>query len=182
MGQSQGGMHLVETPGDVAKLMVRDENNLAFVTQTTLSVDDAKQTIKALRQRFPSIAGPRKDDICYATQNRQDAVKTLARQCDVVIVVGSPNSSNSNRLREVAQHQGVSAYMVDNAAELDPAWVAGRQTIGVTAGASAPEVLVRQVIEKLQQLGAKSVTQIDGIAEKVVFPLPKSLSVSTPAA
>jgi 4-hydroxy-3-methylbut-2-enyl diphosphate reductase len=182
MGQSEGGMHLVETPADVAKLMVRDDNNLAFVTQTTLSVNDAQQTINALRQRFPSITGPRKDDICYATQNRQDAVKTLARQCEVVIVVGSPNSSNSNRLREVAQHQGVSAYMVDNAAELDPAWVAGRQTVGVTAGASAPEVLVRQVIEKLQQLGAESVTQIDGIAEKVVFPLPKSLTTSTPAA
>jgi 4-hydroxy-3-methylbut-2-enyl diphosphate reductase len=182
MGQSEGGMHLVETPADVAKLMVRDDNNLAFVTQTTLSVNDAQQTINALRQRFPSITGPRKDDICYATQNRQDAVKTLARQCEVVIVVGSPNSSNSNRLREVAQHQGVSAYMVDNAAELDPAWVAGMQTVGVTAGASAPEVLVRQVIEKLQQLGAESVTQIDGIAEKVVFPLPKSLTTSTPAA
>jgi 4-hydroxy-3-methylbut-2-enyl diphosphate reductase len=182
MGQSEGGMHLVETPADVARLAVRDENNLAFVTQTTLSVDDAKQTIKALRQRFPGITGPRKDDICYATQNRQDAVKTLARQCDVVIVVGSPNSSNSNRLREVAQHQGVTAYMVDNAAELDPAWVAGRQTVGVTAGASAPEVLVRQVIEKLRQLGAESVTQIDGIAEKVVFPLPTSLTTSTPAA
>jgi 4-hydroxy-3-methylbut-2-enyl diphosphate reductase len=179
MGQSEGGMHLVETPADVAKLMVRDDNNLAFVTQTTLSVNDAQQTINALRQRFPSITGPRKDDICYATQNRQDAVKTLARQCEVVIVVGSPNSSNSNRLREVAQHQGVSAYMVDNAAELDPAWVAGMQTVGVTAGASAPEVLVRQVIEKLQQLGAESVTQIDGIAEKVVFPLPKALVAST---
>lgn len=176
MGQSEGGMHLVETPEDVAQLVVQDEGNLAFVTQTTLSVDDAQQTINALRQRFPSIAGPRKDDICYATQNRQDAVKTLARQCEVVIVVGSPNSSNSNRLREVAQNQGVAAYMVDNASELDPAWVAGKQKVGITAGASAPEVLVREVIDKLRQLGAENVTQIDGIAEKVVFPLPKSLA------
>jgi 4-hydroxy-3-methylbut-2-enyl diphosphate reductase len=176
MGQSAGGMHLVETPEDVAQLAVRDEDNLAFVTQTTLSVDDAQQTINALRKRFPSIVGPRKDDICYATQNRQDAVKTLARQCEVVIVVGSPNSSNSNRLREVAQNQGVSAYMVDNASELDPAWVAGKQRVGITAGASAPEVLVREVIDKLRRLGAENVTQIDGIAEKVVFPLPKSLA------
>jgi 4-hydroxy-3-methylbut-2-enyl diphosphate reductase len=176
MGQSASGMHLVETPEDVAQLAVRDEDNLAFVTQTTLSVDDAQQTINALRKRFPSIVGPRKDDICYATQNRQDAVKTLARQCEVVIVVGSPNSSNSNRLREVAQNQGVSAYMVDNASELDPAWVAGKQRVGITAGASAPEVLVREVIDKLRQLGAENVTQIDGIAEKVVFPLPKSLA------
>jgi 4-hydroxy-3-methylbut-2-enyl diphosphate reductase len=176
MGQSASGMHLVETPEDVAQLAVRDEDNLAFVTQTTLSVDDAQQTINALRKRFPSIVGPKKDDICYATQNRQDAVKTLARQCEVVIVVGSPNSSNSNRLREVAQNQGVSAYMVDNASELDPAWVAGKQRVGITAGASAPEVLVREVIDKLRQLGAENVTQIDGIAEKVVFPLPKSLA------
>lgn len=176
MGQSESGMHLVETPEDVALLAVRDEGNLAFVTQTTLSVDDAQQTINALRKRFPGIVGPRKDDICYATQNRQDAVKTLARQCDVVIVVGSPNSSNSNRLREVAQNQGVSAYMVDNASELDPAWVAGKHKVGITAGASAPEVLVREVIAKLLELGADNVTQIDGIAEKVVFPLPKSLA------
>ena len=176
MGQSESGMHLVETPEDVALLVVRDEGNLAFVTQTTLSVDDAQQTINALRRRFPGIVGPRKDDICYATQNRQDAVKTLARQCDVVIVVGSPNSSNSNRLREVAQNQGVAAYMVDNASELDPAWVAGKQKVGITAGASAPEVLVREVIDKLRQLGAGDVTQIDGIPEKVVFPLPKSLA------
>lgn len=177
MGQSEGGMYLVENPEDVARLRVADEDNLAFVTQTTLSVDDAQQTINALRQRFPSIAGPRKDDICYATQNRQDAVKTLARQCEVVIVVGSPNSSNSNRLREVARNQGVAAYMVDNASELDPAWVAGKRKVGITAGASAPEVLVREVIDKLRQLGADNVTQIDGIAEKVVFPLPKSLAI-----
>jgi 4-hydroxy-3-methylbut-2-enyl diphosphate reductase len=144
-------------------------------------VDDARQTIDALKRRFPRIVGPKKDDICYATQNRQDAVKALAMQCDVVIVVGSPNSSNSNRLREVAQHQGVPAYMVDNAAELDAAWVAGKERVGVTAGASAPEVLVQRVIDKLKALGATSVREIDGISEKVTFPLPKSLVVSQPA-
>jgi 4-hydroxy-3-methylbut-2-en-1-yl diphosphate reductase len=176
MGQSEGGMHLIEKPEDVARLRVRDEQNLAFVTQTTLSVDDAQQTINALKKRFPGIVGPKKDDICYATQNRQDAVKTLAKQCDVVIVVGSPNSSNSNRLREVAQQQGVAAYMVDNAQELQSAWVAGKGVVGVTAGASAPEVLVKQVVEKLRQLGAGSVAESKGIAEKVVFPLPKGLS------
>jgi 4-hydroxy-3-methylbut-2-enyl diphosphate reductase len=176
MGQSEGGMHLIEKPEDVARLSVGDEKNLAFVTQTTLSVDDAQQTINALKQRFPGIVGPKKDDICYATQNRQDAVKTLARQCDVVIVVGSPNSSNSNRLREVARQQGVAAYMVDNAQELRPEWVAGKAVVGVTAGASAPEVLVKQVVEKLRQLGGGSVAESKGIAEKVVFPLPKGLS------
>jgi 4-hydroxy-3-methylbut-2-enyl diphosphate reductase len=176
MGQSEGGMHLVERPEDVARLRVKDEKNLAFVTQTTLSVDDAQQTINALKQRYPGIVGPKKDDICYATQNRQDAVKALAKQCDAVIVVGSPNSSNSNRLREVAQQQGVAAYMVDNAQELQPEWVAGKRVVGVTAGASAPEVLVRQVVEKLRQLGAGSVAESKGIAEKVVFPLPKGLS------
>jgi 4-hydroxy-3-methylbut-2-enyl diphosphate reductase len=175
MGQSAGGMHLVENPGDVAQLRVRDENNLAFVTQTTLSVDDAQHTINALRARFPGIVGPKKDDICYATQNRQDAVKSLAKRCDVVIVVGSPNSSNSTRLREVAEHQGVAAYMVDNALELNPDWVAGRGIIGVTAGASAPEVLVRQVVERLQALGAEQVSQLEGIEERVTFPLPKGL-------
>jgi 4-hydroxy-3-methylbut-2-enyl diphosphate reductase len=175
MGQSEGGMHLVEKPGDVARLGVKDDNNVAFVTQTTLSVDDAQQTINALKSRFPAIVGPKKDDICYATQNRQDAVKALARQCDVVIVVGSPNSSNSNRLREVAQHQGVPAYMVDNASELKPEWIAGRSVVGVTAGASAPEVLVRQVVEKLKGMGADGVEDLSGISEKVVFPLPKGL-------
>jgi 4-hydroxy-3-methylbut-2-en-1-yl diphosphate reductase len=176
MGQSTGGMYLVEKPEDVAQLKVRDEHNLAFVTQTTLSVDDARLTIEALKKRFPDIKGPRKDDICYATQNRQDAVKALARQCDVVIVVGSPNSSNSNRLREVAQNQGIPAYMVDNASELKPEWVAGKQMVGVTAGASAPEVLVLQVVDRLRQLGADRVTPLEGIAEKVVFPLPKALA------
>ena len=177
MGQSEGGMYLVEGPEDVDQLTVADENRLAFVTQTTLSVEDARLTIDALKRRFPRIVGPKKDDICYATQNRQDAVKALAAQCDVVIVVGSPNSSNSNRLREVAQHQGVPAYMVDNATQLDAAWLAGKERVGVTAGASAPEILVQQVIEKLRLLGAEDVVQLSGIAEKVVFPLPKALAV-----
>jgi 4-hydroxy-3-methylbut-2-enyl diphosphate reductase len=176
MGQCHNGMYLVEGPEDVASLAVKDESNLAFVTQTTLSVDDAKVTIAALRSRFPGIVGPRKDDICYATQNRQDAVKALARQSDVVIVVGSPNSSNSNRLREVAQNQGVAAYMVDNAAELRPEWVAGRERIGVTAGASAPEVLVQEVVAKLRELGAERVMALAGIEERVEFPLPKPLA------
>jgi len=176
MGQSAGGMYLVERPEDVARLRVKDEDNLAFVTQTTLSVDDAQQTINALKARFPTIVGPKKDDICYATQNRQDAVKALARRCDVVIVVGSPNSSNSNRLREVAENQGVAAYMVDNAAELDPRWVSKQGVVGVTAGASAPEVLVLDVVERLKALGAERVGQLDGIEERVTFPLPKGLS------
>jgi len=176
MGQSNNGMYLVEGPGDVATLKVKNERNLAFVTQTTLSVDDAQQTIDALRARFPSIVGPKKDDICYATQNRQDSVKTLAKQCDVVIVVGSPNSSNSNRLREVAQNQGVPAYMVDNAGELKEAWIAGKQRVGITAGASAPEILVQQVIERLKSLGAERVSDVEGIAERVTFPLPKALA------
>ena len=176
MGQSQGGMHLVETPADVAALSVADANNVAFVTQTTLSVDDASRIIAALRARFPQIVGPKQDDICYATQNRQDAVKALAQQCEVVIVVGSPNSSNSNRLREVAAKHGVTAYMVDNASDLNPLWLAGRRRVGVTAGASAPEVLVAQVIEKLRSLGAESVEEVQGISENVTFPLPKSLA------
>ena len=176
MGQSAGGMHLVEGPGDVAGLHVQDENNLAYVTQTTLSMDDAARTVAALKQRFPKIVGPKKDDICYATQNRQDAIKTLAQRCDVVIVVGSPNSSNSNRLREVAEQLGVPAYMVDNAGELRPEWVAGKSTVGITAGASAPEVLVQEVVERLRELGADAVATLDGIAERVTFPLPKGLS------
>ena len=176
MGQSAGGMYLVERPEDVDRLVVTDADRLAFVTQTTLSVDDARLTIDALRRRFPTIVGPKKDDICYATQNRQDAVKALASQCDVVIVVGSPNSSNSNRLREVAQNQGVAAYMVDNATQLDPAWLAGKERIGVTAGASAPEILVQQVVERLKHFGAGGVSDLSGISEKVTFPLPKSLA------
>ena len=176
MGQSNDGMHLVEGPDDVAGLTVADENNLAYVTQTTLSMDDAARTISALQRRFPRVVGPKKDDICYATQNRQDAIKTLAQRCDVVIVVGSPNSSNSNRLREVAEQQGVSAYMVDNAGELQPEWVTGKSCIGITAGASAPEVLVQAVVERLRELGALSVNTLDGIVERVTFPLPKGLS------
>ncbi len=176
MGQAHGGMYLVETVDDVARLEVADPNNLAFVTQTTLSVDDAKAIIDALRSRFPGIAGPRNDDICYATQNRQDAVKDLASRCDVVIVVGSTNSSNSNRLREVAANLGVPAYMLDNAADLEPAWVDGKQVVGVTAGASAPEVLVEAVLARLRALGAASVSELDGKFEKVTFPLPKALS------
>ena len=176
MGQSKGGMYLVEKPADVAALQVGDESNLAFVTQTTLSVDDASQIIAALRARFPKITGPRKDDICYATQNRQDAIKALAQRCDLVIVVGSPNSSNSNRLREVAANQGVSAYMVDNARELKAEWVDGRSCIGITAGASAPEVLVQEVVTRLRELGATEVSELDGITERVTFPLPKNLA------
>jgi 4-hydroxy-3-methylbut-2-enyl diphosphate reductase len=178
MGQSEGGMYLVENPEDVARLKVKDDSNLAFVTQTTLSVDDAQQTINALKARFPKIVGPKKDDICYATQNRQDAVKALARQCEVVIVVGSPNSSNSNRLREVAQNQGVAAYMVDNASELKPEWVAGKTVVGITAGASAPEVLVREVVGRLQSLGAVEVTPLQGIEERVSFSLPRALAAT----
>lgn len=177
MGQSEGGIYLVETPGDVAGLVVADENNLAYVTQTTLSVDDAASIIAALKARFPSVVGPKKDDICYATQNRQDAVKALAQQTDLVLVVGSPNSSNSNRLREVAQNVGVSAYMVDKAADLDPQWLAGKSRVGVTAGASAPEVLVRELVERLLALGATQVREMDGISENVVFPLPKVLTI-----
>jgi 4-hydroxy-3-methylbut-2-enyl diphosphate reductase len=169
-------MYLVEGPDDVDRLQVQDPANLAFVTQTTLSIDDARRTIDALKKRFPDIVGPRRDDICYATQNRQDAVKALARECDVVLVVGSPNSSNSNRLREVAENQGIPAYMVDNAGELNAEWVAGKEIVGVTAGASAPEVLVKQVIERLFALGGTSVRELEGVAEKVTFPLPKALS------
>ena len=176
MGQSQDGMYLVETPADVTRLKVGDENKLAFVTQTTLSVDDASQIIAALKARFPKIVGPKTDDICYATQNRQDAIKTLAQQCDVVIVVGSPNSSNSTRLREVAANQGVTAYMVDNARELEPAWVAGKARIGVTAGASTPDVLVQAVVTRLKELGASKVSELFGITERVTFPMPKNLS------
>jgi 4-hydroxy-3-methylbut-2-enyl diphosphate reductase len=175
LGQSTGGMYLVETPEDVAHLQVTDPDRLAYVTQTTLSVDDAARVVAALRARFPNIVGPKKDDICYATQNRQDAVKTLASQCDAVIVVGSPTSSNSNRLREVAKNLGVPAYMVDDASEIDPRWVLGTQQVGVTAGASAPEILVRAVIDRLEQLGIGSVSDLNGVQEKVGFPLPKGL-------
>jgi len=176
LGQSKGGMYLVETPEDVASLQVADPDKLAYVTQTTLSVDDAARVVDALRARFPNIVGPKKDDICYATQNRQDAVKVLAPQCDVVIVVGSPTSSNSNRLREVAQNLGVPAYMVDNASEIQPEWVTGKDRVGLTAGASAPEVLVRAVVARLNELGIGSLTNLDGTQEKVAFALPKGLA------
>ena len=177
VGQVGSGMYLVESIGDVERLKVKDPDNLAFVTQTTLSVDDARSITDALRSRFPSIIGPKKDDICYATQNRQDAVKALARHCDVVIVVGSPNSSNSNRLREVASNLGVPAYMLDNAADLKPDWVDGKKVVGVTAGASAPEVLVEAVLQRLRSLGADSIKELPGISEKVTFPLPKELAI-----
>jgi 4-hydroxy-3-methylbut-2-en-1-yl diphosphate reductase len=176
MGQADGGIHLVESVADVGRLVVRDPSQLAYVTQTTLSVDDAAAIVAALKRRFPAIIGPRRDDICYATQNRQDAVKFLAPQCDVVIVVGSPNSSNSNRLREVAAHRGIPAYMIDRAEELRAEWVEGKRHVGVTAGASAPEVLVQQVIERLRELGADKVRELDGAVESVMFPLPRGLT------
>jgi 4-hydroxy-3-methylbut-2-enyl diphosphate reductase len=176
MGQCDGGVYLVESVADVAGLDVKDPAHLAYVTQTTLSVDDAAAIVDALRRRFPGIAGPKKDDICYATQNRQDAVKFMAPIVDVVIVVGSPNSSNSNRLREVAAIRGTPAYMVDRADQLDPAWIAGKRRVGVTAGASAPEVLVGEVVARLKALGAGQVRELEGAREQVVFPLPKGLA------
>ncbi len=176
MGQAASGMHLVETVADVATLTVADPLRLAWVTQTTLSVDDAAAIVAALRTRFPDIVGPKKDDICYATQNRQDAVKQLAAQSDAVIVVGSPNSSNSNRLREVATNMGRPAWMVDHADQIEPGWLDGIGTVGVTAGASAPEVLVNQVVARLQSLGGGTVSALEGIVENVSFPLPKGLS------
>jgi 4-hydroxy-3-methylbut-2-enyl diphosphate reductase len=175
MGQSDDGMYLVESESDVAALAVRDPERLAYVTQTTLSIDDCARIIAALKERFPAIVGPKKDDICYATQNRQDAVKVMAPQCDVVIVVGSTNSSNSNRLREVARTLGREAYLVDKADDLKPEWVQGKRTIGVTAGASAPEVLVHDVILRLQELGARRVRELEGINESITFPLPRGL-------
>ncbi len=177
MGQATGTMYLVESVEDVARLELRQKNAppLAYVTQTTLSVDDARTIVHALTARFPGIVGPRKDDICYATQNRQDAVKAMAGKVDVVIVVGSRNSSNSNRLREVAALGGVSAYLVDGADQIDPAWLRGNARVGVTAGASAPEVLVNGVVERLKTEGAESVQSLNGAAENVNFPLPKEL-------
>jgi len=177
MGQSDGGMYLVESPDDVKKLTVSDEQNLAYVTQTTLSVDDAASIVTALKNRFPFITGPKKDDICYATQNRQDAMKMLIKKCDVVLVVGSPSSSNSNRLREVASNVGLPAYLVDNAEELRDEWFVGKKSIGISAGASAPEVLVQGVIARLEKLGGGKVVELDGTIENVVFPLPKSLVI-----
>ena len=179
MGQAEGGMHLVESIEDVERLQVRSPDALAYVTQTTLSLDDAAAIVAALKRRFPTIAEPKKADICYATQNRQDAVKFMAPQVDVVIVVGSENSSNSNRLREVAQRFGVPAHLVDRADQLDPSWLQGRRRVGVTAGASAPEVLISELIERLKQLGAVTVRPLEGVQEKVVFPLPKGLNQVT---
>ncbi len=178
MGQYKGAgeMHLVETPEDVAQLKVADAGNLAFVTQTTLSMDDAIVVIEALRQHFPTIIGPKKDDVCYATQNRQDAVKRLAKNCDLVLVVGSPNSSNSNRLREVAERHGIAAYLIDNADEIDARWLQDKACVGVTAGASAPEVLVVAVIDKLKSLGATSVKSDNGEPETIEFPIPRELT------
>jgi len=170
-----GAMYLVETPADVRSLRVVNPDNLAFVTQTTLSVDDTERVIAALRERFPAIRGPRKDDICYATQNRQDAVKSLAAHCDVMLVVGSPNSSNSNRLRELAANRGIPAYLIDEAGQIQPAWLAGKQSIGVTAGASAPEAIVTGVVERLRDWGAERVEEAAGRREPVTFSLPAEL-------
>ena len=175
MGQTDQGMHLVETVDDVATLNVNSPDLLAYVSQTTLSVDDTADIIEALRLRFPSIVEPKKGDICYATTNRQEAVKFMAPQVDLVIVVGSPNSSNSNRLREVAEKKGTPAYMVDNATQIDAAWLQGKVRVGLTAGASAPEVLVQAVINRLKELGAKNVRNLAGVEEHVTFPLPKGL-------
>ncbi|AOR68962.1 4-hydroxy-3-methylbut-2-enyl diphosphate reductase [Burkholderia stabilis] len=177
MGQVERGMHLVESVEDVQKLELADPERIALVTQTTLSVDDAAEIIAALKSKYPKIREPKKQDICYATQNRQDAVKFMAPQCDVVIVVGSPNSSNSSRLREVAEKRGVAAYMVDAPDQIDPAWVAGKRRIGVTAGASAPEVLAQAVIARLRELGVRNVRALDGIEENVSFPLPRGLNL-----
>jgi len=176
LGQADDGMYLVESVEDVQALQVRQPDHLAFVTQTTLSIDDAAQVADALRARFPGISEPRKSDICYATQNRQDAVRVMAPQCDLVLVVGSPNSSNSNRLREVAERKGVTAYLLDHPDMIDPEWLRDARRIGVTAGASAPEILVRQVIDRLKELGARSVRPLDGVREQIAFPLPRELS------
>lgn len=175
MGQIKQGIQLVESVEDVARLQVQDAESLSYVTQTTLSVDDAAAITAALSARFPAIQGPKKNDICYATQNRQDAVKTLAQQCDIVIVVGSQNSSNSNRLREVAQNLGVPAFLVDRAEQLERHWFDGKLQIGVTAGASAPELLVKQVVEQLASWGVARVQTLDGTPETILFPLPREL-------
>jgi 4-hydroxy-3-methylbut-2-enyl diphosphate reductase len=182
MGQADEGMYLVETVDDVRRLQVRDPQRLAYVTQTTLSIDDAAGIVAALKRRFPAIAEPKKADICYATQNRQDAVKFMAPQVDVVIVIGSPSSSNSNRLREVAERVGVPAYLVDSAEDVQPVWLEGRRRVGVTAGASAPEVLVERLVARLRELGARSVRPLEGVQENVVFPLPKGLGTAAAAA
>lgn len=177
MGQVPNKMYLVETVEDVAALEVTDSNKLAYVTQTTLSLDDTAKIADALSAKFPNIEGPKKQDICYATQNRQDAVKAIAQQCDLFLVVGSKNSSNTNRLREVAESFGVEAYRIDNATELDKSWLEGKETIGLSAGASAPEVLVKAVVSRLKELGVNSVEEVTGVEENVFFPRPKELAV-----
>lgn len=181
MGQydaSNGGrIYLVEDEADVTRLEVNDPSRLAYVTQTTLSMDDTAKVIDALRAKFPQIQGPRKDDICYATQNRQDAVKQLAADCDLMLVVGSPNSSNSNRLRELAERMGTPAYLIDEAGQIDPAWLEGRKVVGVTAGASAPEVLVNDVISRLQELGGEAPEEVSGRKENIVFSMPRELRI-----
>jgi 4-hydroxy-3-methylbut-2-enyl diphosphate reductase len=175
MGQSEQGMYLVETVGDVERLVVADEHRLAYVTQTTLSVDDAKEVTEALKRRFPDIMEPKRNDICYATQNRQDAVKFMAPQCDLILIVGSPTSSNSNRLREVGAKLGVEAYLIESASEFRPEWLVGKKRIGVSAGASAPEILVEELIELLKTRGVASVRKLPGVEEHVQFPLPVGL-------
>jgi 4-hydroxy-3-methylbut-2-en-1-yl diphosphate reductase len=175
MGQASDGMYLVQTVDDVERLVVRDPEHLGYVMQTTLSIDDAADVVQALKRRFPTIAEPKKADICYATQNRQDAVKFMAPRVDVVIVIGSQTSSNSNRLREVAERFGVPAYLVDTADDLQPQWLEGQRRVGVTAGASAPEVLIEQLVARLRELGAGSVRPLDGVKEHVIFPMPKGL-------
>ena len=172
-----GDIYLVEDEAQVETLTVRDDSRLSYVTQTTLSMDDTARVIEALRRRFPEITGPRKDDICYATQNRQDAVKQLAADCDLMLVVGSPNSSNSNRLRELAERMGAEAHLLDGAEDIDPAWLDGKSRIGVTAGASAPEVLVAEVIDGLRQLGAQAPIEVEGRPENVTFSLPRELRI-----
>ncbi len=176
MGQVANKMYLVETAEDVEKLIVDDPKKLAFVTQTTLSLDDTKMIVEALSAKFPHIEGPKKQDICYATQNRQDAVKAIAEQCDFFLVVGSKNSSNTNRLREVADSFGVAAERIDNASELNPEWLKDRKIIGLSAGASAPEILVKEVIERLKSLGVTTVEEVAGVEENVFFPRPKELA------
>jgi 4-hydroxy-3-methylbut-2-enyl diphosphate reductase len=180
MGQAEAGMHLVENVADVDRLQVANPDQLAYVSQTTLSVDDTAAVIAALKRKYSNIIEPKKGDICYATTNRQEAVKFMAPQVELVIVVGSPNSSNSNRLREVAEKMGTPAYMIDNASQIDPQWLAGKLRIGVTAGASAPEVLVHAVISRLKEMGARSVRTLEGVEEHVTFPLPKGLDGAKP--
>lgn len=177
MGQVRDGIYLVESEADVEKLSIRDPDNLAYVTQTTLSYDDTVKIVRALQKRFPKIRGPRKDDICYATQNRQDAVKTLANAVDLVLVVGSPNSSNSNRLREVAEAQGTKAYMIDGPDEIRREWLTGVKTLGLTAGASAPEVLVQQVLARLREWGGTLVEEASGVTETISFAVPRALRI-----